>query len=94
MNERKTSTNVAGILSLFVPGLGQLYKGKVGEGILWFLFTVIGYGACIVPGIVVHVFCILNAFKEEKESETPSQVYERLGREAKEYYTQHKEEIR
>ena len=31
---------VAGLLSLVVPGVGQIYNGKVLRGVLWFLFAV------------------------------------------------------
>ncbi len=52
---------VAIILSLILPGLGQLYKGQVINGIVWFIATVIGYAAMIVPGLVLHLLCICGA---------------------------------
>jgi TM2 domain-containing membrane protein YozV len=30
---------LAGILSLIVPGVGQLYNGRILAGILWLIFT-------------------------------------------------------
>ena len=52
---------VAAILSLFIPGVGQMYKGRVGEGVLWLLFTPIGYVLFILPGLILHIICIINA---------------------------------
>jgi len=30
---------LAGVLSLIVPGVGQLYNGRILAGILWLIFT-------------------------------------------------------
>jgi TM2 domain-containing membrane protein YozV len=48
-------------LSLVIPGAGQMYKGKVGVGLLWLVAVVIGYTAMIVPGVILHLICIFNA---------------------------------
>ena len=32
---------IAGLLSFVIPGLGQLYNGRVLAGILWFIFAVV-----------------------------------------------------
>lgn len=56
----RPSNGIAAVLSLFIPGAGQMYKGKTGQGLLWLLATVIGY-MMIVPGLIVHVVCIFNA---------------------------------
>lgn len=52
----------AAVLSFFVPGLGHLYKGQLGRGILVFVATVIGYVMFIVPGLVMHVVAIATAY--------------------------------
>ena len=55
---------LAAILSLFIPGLGQLYKGHFVQAILWFLVVGAAYGLlywfifALVP-IVLHIICIL-----------------------------------
>ena len=49
------------LLSFFIPGLGQLVNGRIAAGILWFLFTCIGYAAFIFPGLLLHLICILDA---------------------------------
>lgn len=58
---RKWSPGVAALLSFLIPGAGQMYKGTVGEGILWFIVTIIGYIFLIIPGLVLHLICILTA---------------------------------
>jgi TM2 domain-containing membrane protein YozV len=58
--ERAASPLLAGFLSAWIPGAGQLYAGRVGAAILWFLMVGIGY-ALIVPGLILHLFCIGSA---------------------------------
>ena len=58
--ERVASPLVAGFLSMWIPGAGQLYTGRVGAAILWFLVVGMGY-ALILPGLVLHLFCIASA---------------------------------
>ena len=58
---RRWSRVVAALLSLLIPGLGQVYKGQPLNGLVWLLFTVAGYAAFIVPGVVLHILCILGA---------------------------------
>ena len=57
---------VYAVLSFLWPGLGQLCKGEVGQGILWMLATFIGYVCLIIPGIVLHLMCIVDATKPVK----------------------------
>lgn len=58
---QRWSPGLAAALSFFVPGLGQLYKGQIINGIVWFLFVSMGYVALILPGLVLHFFCVLGA---------------------------------
>lgn len=60
-NQQKWSPGVAAILSLLIPGAGQMYKGDVGEGIVWLFGISIGYLLFIIPGLIAHIFCIINA---------------------------------
>lgn len=55
------SPGVAAVLSFFIPGMGQVYQGKVGTGFLWLFGTVLGYFAFIIPGLILHIACVLNA---------------------------------
>jgi TM2 domain-containing membrane protein YozV len=59
--QRLWSPGIAAVLSLFIPGAGQMYRGKVGVGFLWLVCTVIGYVAFVIPGIVLHIACIVMA---------------------------------
>lgn len=55
------SPGVAAVLSFFIPGLGQMYKGQVFNGLAWLAVTVVGYVALVVPGIILHLCCIVGA---------------------------------
>ena len=63
---RFASPFVAGLLSAVVPGAGQLYAGRVIAAFLWFLAVGIGY-VLIVPGLVLHLFCIASAASAARE---------------------------
>ncbi len=55
---------IAAVLSLVVPGLGQLYAGSPGWGIAWLLLTPgfwIGTGGCL--GWLCHVVSGLQAWE-------------------------------
>lgn len=65
--------NLAAILSLIVPGVGQLYNGRILAGILWLLGLIlvipgfwIGTGG--VLGIVYHVIAAYTAYSYAKEN--------------------------
>ena len=58
---QRWSPGLAAVLSFFVPGLGQLYKGQILNGLVWFFFVCMGYLALILPGLVLHFFCVLGA---------------------------------
>jgi TM2 domain-containing membrane protein YozV len=58
---QRWSPGLAAVLSFFVPGLGQLYKGQILNGIVWFFLVGMGYVALILPGLVLHFFCVLAA---------------------------------
>lgn len=52
---------VAAILSFFIPGVGQMYKGDVGTGVIWLIVVIIGYIMLIIPGLILHLICIITA---------------------------------
>lgn len=52
---------VAGVLSLIVPGAGQLYAGHPVSAVMWFVVVSIGYLLLIVPGVILHALCIAQA---------------------------------
>jgi predicted nucleic acid-binding Zn ribbon protein len=55
------SPGVAAVLSFLIPGLGQIYKGQIFNGIAWLVMTIIGYVLFIIPGVVLHLCCIIGA---------------------------------
>ena len=57
----KWSGGVAAVLSLIIPGAGQMYKGQVANGLCWLVFVVIAYFMLVVPGLILHLFCIIGA---------------------------------
>jgi TM2 domain-containing membrane protein YozV len=58
---RKWSPGVAAVLSLVIPGAGQLYQGRVLAGLLWFVIVILGYVILIIPGLILHLACIISA---------------------------------
>lgn len=59
--QRKWNPGAAAVLSFFMPGLGQMYKGQVANGLVWLALTIAGYAVFILPGIVLHLCCIAGA---------------------------------
>ena len=60
---RAPSPGIAAVLSVIVPGLGQVYSGRLLAGAVWFLATTFAYWAILVPGFLVHAFCIWSAWR-------------------------------
>jgi len=50
------------LLSFFIPGLGQMVKGQVGKGIVILIITIIGYFMLFVPGLIIHIWQIADAY--------------------------------
>lgn len=55
------SAGVAAVLSFIIPGLGQLYKGQLFNGLAWFCVVVAAYMLFIIPGLFMHLFCVVGA---------------------------------
>jgi TM2 domain-containing membrane protein YozV len=53
----------AAVLSFLIPGLGQIYKGQILNGICWLVVVIFGYSMLIVPGVILHIICIMGASK-------------------------------
>lgn len=60
---RKKSPALAAFISFLLPGTGQMYGRKIGQGIIWLIVTILGYCIWVVPGVVLHICCIVNAYK-------------------------------
>ena len=57
---------IAAVLSFFIPGLGQLYAGRLMAAALWFLGTALAYWAVLLPGFLAHALCIWSAYHSAK----------------------------
>ncbi len=60
---RAPSPGIAAVLSVLVPGLGQVYAGRMLAGAVWFVATAVAYSAVLLPGFLVHAFCIWSAYR-------------------------------
>ncbi|MBA2646171.1 MAG: hypothetical protein H0U81_05165 [Pyrinomonadaceae bacterium] len=59
---------LAGVLSFFIPGVGQLYNGQILAGILWLILTPgfwIGTGGTL--GWICHIVAAVMAYNYAKE---------------------------
>jgi hypothetical protein len=63
----RPNPGIAAVLSALIPGLGQVYVGRLGAGAVWFLATGFAYWAIFVPGFLVHALCIWSAYQSAKE---------------------------
>ncbi|HTO06905.1 MAG TPA: hypothetical protein VMR86_07575 [Myxococcota bacterium] len=68
-SERVPSPGLAAVLSVLVPGLGHIYAGRLGAGLGWFLATMFGYWAILVPGFPIHVASVYFAYQAAKHFE-------------------------
>ena len=57
----RPNDTVAAVLSLVIPGAGQIYKGRIAMGIAWLVLTVLGYLTLLVPGMLLHFICVFQA---------------------------------
>ena len=60
MRPFEASPTLAAMFSVFLPGAGHLYTGRIVAAILWFLVVSAGY-ALILPGLILHLFNITSA---------------------------------
>jgi TM2 domain-containing membrane protein YozV len=63
---RAPSPGLAAVLSVFIPGLGHLYTGRLLAGVLWFLAAGFGYWAILVPGFLIHVASVWTAYQSAR----------------------------
>jgi TM2 domain-containing membrane protein YozV len=63
------SPGIAAVLSVFLPGLGQVYSGRLFAGAIWFLSTAAAYSLILIPGFLVHAACIWSAYASARDWE-------------------------
>lgn len=60
---------LAGILSLLIPGIGQIYNGRIFIGIIWLVLTGVSWiGSVGVLGWAVHLFAGWCAYSYAKDN--------------------------
>lgn len=60
---RSPSPGIAAVLSVLIPGLGQVYNGRLMSGACWFLAASFGYWAILVPGLLIHAASVWCAYR-------------------------------
>lgn len=63
MRRRGPSPGIAAVLSVLIPGLGQVYNGRLASGAIWFLAASFGYWAILVPGLLIHAASVWTAYQ-------------------------------
>jgi TM2 domain-containing membrane protein YozV len=59
---------IAGLLSFLIPGLGQIYNGRILAGILWLILTGVSWiGSAGTLGWIVHIIAAYTAYNYAKE---------------------------
>ena len=59
---------LAGLLSLLVPGVGQIYNGQIISGILWLVLTGVSWiGSAGTLGWIVHIIAAYFAYSYAKD---------------------------
>ena len=56
------NTTIAGFCSSFLPGLGQVYNGETAKGFALFLLTLAGLVVFLVPGLIVWLYAVYDAY--------------------------------
>lgn len=60
---------IAGLLSFLIPGVGQIYNGRIVIGIIWLVVTGISWiGTAGLFGWVVHIIAAYCAYSYAKEN--------------------------
>lgn len=51
----------AAVLSLVIPGAGQMYKGQILNGLAWLILVIAIYNLIVLPGFLLHLICVYGA---------------------------------
>lgn len=59
---------LAALGSFFIPGLGQVYNGEgFLKGLLFLIGTMIGYCLLVIPGLIIWIYGVYNAYSVAKK---------------------------
>jgi TM2 domain-containing membrane protein YozV len=68
VNETMRDPLLAGFLSFLVPGVGQIYNGRILVGIIWLLLTGVSWiGSAGTLGWIVHLIAAWCAYSYAKD---------------------------
>jgi TM2 domain-containing membrane protein YozV len=74
--QKAWNPGTAAVLSFVIPGTGQMYKGRILAGLVWLVGVGVGYVAFVVPGVILHIACVYNAYSYDpikaKDAEPPT----------------------
>ena len=59
--QHSSSKAAAVFFSIIWPGIGQIYQGRIFSGLFFIFATPIGYLCLIVPGLILHLICIIDS---------------------------------
>jgi len=65
--QEEKSSFIAILCSFFIPGLGQVYNGETEKGFLVFFGTLIGVFIFIIPGLIVWIYGLYDAYTTAKK---------------------------
>jgi TM2 domain-containing membrane protein YozV len=58
---------IAGVLSFLVPGIGQIYNGRIVIGVIWLFITGISWiGSAGTLGWILHILSAYFAYRYAK----------------------------
>jgi len=66
---------LATVLSASLPGMGQVYNGKVGKGLLFVVCFWVGL-VLIIPGLIVWIYAMWDAYTEAGKINTGEVPFE------------------
>jgi TM2 domain-containing membrane protein YozV len=75
---RHKSAGLAALGSFFFSGLGQVYNGRPGKGVVIFIGTIVGILVFVVPGIIIWIYGVVDAYltaKKMNEGKIPFQEH-------------------
>jgi TM2 domain-containing membrane protein YozV len=65
--QEEKSPFLAALCSFFIPGLGQVYDGETAKGVAVFFGTLIGVFIYVIPGLIVWIFGMYDAYSTAKK---------------------------
>ena len=74
--KREKNPVAAALLSFFFTGSGQVYNGQTGKGIGVLIGAVIGYFIFVIPGLLVILYGIYDAYTNAQKMNTGELPYQ------------------